>query len=220
MADFEALLFDLDGTLIDTAPDFVTSLNIQLQRHGLPTRPDPELRAGVTNGSVGLIQYAFDITPEDPDFDPLRQEFLSIYFDNLADRTRLFDGMQTVLDSCHAAGIPWGIATNKPWKYTEAVLRALNLLDSAASVICPDHVQQTKPHPESVQMACEQMGVTPQMCVMVGDHRRDIEAGRNAGARTIAAAWGYIDEGENIADWAADLTLDCPAKLHPLLFQN
>ena len=183
MLQFDALLFDLDGTLIDTAPDFITSLKIQLQRHGMPAQPDEQIRAGVTNGSVGLIRHAFGIEPDHENFAALRNEFLDIYFENLANDTRLFDGMADVLERC-------------------------------------DQVQNTKPHPESVNLACGEMGVAAQHCIMIGDHCRDVDAGRAAGSRTIAAAWGYIDDNETVADWQADWTLHCPTTLYPLLFEN
>ena len=220
MLDFKALLFDLDGTLLDTAPDFITSLNIQLGRHNRAEMPATEVRAGVTNGSAGLIRHAFSIDPEHPELEPLRQEFLDIYYNNLADQTALFDGMHSVLQTCGQSNIPWGIVTNKPWKYTRAVLEALGLLDNASTIICPDHVQQTKPHPESILLACREIDIAPADCIYVGDHLRDIEAGRSAGTRTVAAAWGYISKEDNIAQWQADWILSQPTHLHPLMFKD
>lgn len=220
MPDFKALLFDLDGTLLDTAPDFVTSLNIQLGRHNRPPLPDQEIRAGVTNGSIGLIKWAFQIDEGHHEFNPLREEFLAIYYQHLADRTGLFDGLQNVLDGCMNRGIPWGIVTNKPWKYTEAVLTRLDMLSDAATIICPDHVSNTKPHPESVLLACAEIGVAAQDSIMVGDHQRDIDAGRAAGARTVAAGWGYISADEHPGQWRADWTLEQSTQLHTLLFEN
>lgn len=218
MLEFKALLFDLDGTLLDTAPDFISALNIQLARHGRAALPDSAVRTSVTNGSVGLIQDAFGITPEHPQFEILREEFLSLYFANLADKTALFDGLEQVLSECDARGIPWGIVTNKPWKYTEAALVQLNLMAGAATVICPDHVKQPKPHPEAILLACQQISIAPSDCLYVGDHVRDIEAGRTAGTRNIAAAWGYIEPGEDIVGWRADWIVNQSNQLHSLLF--
>lgn len=218
MLDFNALLFDLDGTLLDTAPDFITALNTQLERHGRPAIQGSAVRTSVTNGSVGLIQAGFGLTPEDAQFESLREEFLALYFANLADKTALFAGLQSVLDECANREIPWGIVTNKPWKYTEAALVQLNLMQGASTVICPDHVAQPKPHPEAMLLACSEIAIAPADCLYVGDHLRDIDAGRAAGMRTIAAGWGYIEAGQNIHNWQADWVVEQSHELHSLLF--
>jgi|TARA_B110000977_G_scaffold32839_1_gene43671 phosphoglycolate phosphatase len=220
MLDFKALLFDLDGTLLDTAPDFVTALNKQLSLHGRDPLPDHAIRTSVTNGSIGLIQDGFGMSPDHPQFETLREEFLELYFANLADKTALFSGLQQVLDDCTARGIPWGVVTNKPWRYTEATMVQLGLMDAAATVICPDHVKHAKPDPESIVLACSEIDIAPQDCLYVGDHVRDIDAGRAAGTRNIAAAWGYIEATENINDWQADWIVDQSHQLHELLFRD
>lgn len=220
MLDFKALLFDLDGTLLDTAPDFITALNKQLGLHGRAPLPDHAIRSSVTNGSVGLIQEGFGMAPDHVQFETLREEFLELYFTNLADRTALFAGLQQVLDDCKARGIPWGVVTNKPWRYTEATMVQLGLMDTAATVICPDHVKRAKPDPASILLACSEIATAPQDCLYVGDHVRDIEAGRAAGTRNIAAAWGYIEASENINDWQADWIVDQSQQLHGLLFKD
>ncbi|MBT6593232.1 MAG: HAD hydrolase-like protein, partial [Porticoccaceae bacterium] len=133
MLDFKALLFDLDGTLLDTAPDFVTALNTQLVLHNREPLPDSAIRTSVTNGSIGLIQSGFNIEPRHAQFESLREEFLELYFANLADKTALYEGLQEVLDECSARSIPWGIVTNKPWRYTEAALVQLGLMEPAAT---------------------------------------------------------------------------------------
>ena len=220
MINFKALLFDLDGTLLDTAPDFITALNRQLALHDLSSLPDEAIRRCVTNGSAGLIAAGFSMTQDDPRFGPLQAEFLELYFANLADRTALFEGLQSVLDECVVRGIPWGIVTNKPWRYTEATMVQLGLMDAAATVICPDHVKHAKPDPESIVLACSEIAIAPQDCLYVGDHVRDIDAGRAAGTRNIAAAWGYIEATENINDWQADWIVDQSHQLHELLFRD
>jgi phosphoglycolate phosphatase len=217
MLEFKALLFDLDGTLLDTAPDFVTALNKQLGLHGHGPLPDSAVRTSVTNGSIGLIQTGFGLNPDHQDFEPLREEFLELYFANLADKTVMFDGLAQVLEQCTQQDIPWGIVTNKPSRYTDAVLQQLPL-QGAATVICRDHVAQPKPHPESMFLACKEIGIAPADCLYVGDHIRDIEAGRAAGMRTIAAAWGYIEAGQNIHRWNADWVVEQSQQLHSLLF--
>ena len=218
MLNFDALLFDLDGTLLDTAPDFITALKIQLQRHGREPLADEVIRTCVTNGSVGLIQRGFDMPTDHPQFETLREEFLALYLSNLADKTALFAGLQQVLDECSTRNIPWGIVTNKPWKYTEPALIELGLMDSAATVICPDHVALPKPDPEAMYLACSQINIAPDKCLYVGDHVRDIDAGRAAGMATVAAGWGYIETGENIHHWNADWVVDQSHELHSLLF--
>ena len=217
MLDFKALLFDLDGTLLDTAPDFVTALNKQLGLHGREPLPDSAVRTSVTNGPIGLIQTGVGLTPEHRDFESLREEFLELYFANLADKTVLFDGLAQVLEQCSQQDIPWGIVTNKPSRYTDAVLQQLPL-QGAATVICPDHVAQPKPHPEPMFLACKEIDIAPADCLYVGDHIRDIDAGRAAGMRTIAAAWGYIEAGQNIHQWNADWVVEQSQQLHSLLF--
>ena len=220
MLDFKGLLFDLDGTLLDTAPDFITALNLQLALHNRPPLPDSAIRTSVTNGSIGLIQAGFNLDPEHSNFETLREEFLELYFDNLADRTALFEGLQQVLDECQSRHIPWGVVTNKPWRYTQSVMSQMGLMEAAATVICPDHVQETKPHPEPILLACSEIALPPEECIYVGDHIRDIQAGRSAGARNIAAAWGYIEEHENIDNWQADWVVEKSGQLHSLLFKD
>ena len=220
MINFKALLFDLDGTLLDTAPDFITALNRQLALHDLSSLPDEAIRLSVTNGSVGLIEAGFGMLQDDPRFEPLRAEFLELYFANLADRTALFEGLQPVLDKCVSSDIPWGIVTNKPWRYTESTLLQLDLMAGAATVICPDHVSHPKPDPEAMFLACAEIATAPSDCLYVGDHVRDIVAGRDAGMRTIAAGWGYIDEDEDILSWQADWVVDQSQQLYSLLFKD
>lgn len=220
MLEFKALLFDLDGTLLDTAPDFITALNKQLELHGRAPLPDHAIRTSVTNGSIGLIQDGFGMAPGHPQFEILREEFLELYFANLADKTALFAGLQLVLDDCAARNIPWGVVTNKPWRYTESAMVQLGLMDAAATVICPDHVKHAKPDPESILLACSKIATAPQDCLYVGDHVRDIDAGRAAGTRNIAAAWGYIEASENIHNWQADWIVDQSEQLHGLLFKD
>lgn len=216
----KAVLFDLDGTLLDTAPDFVTALNYMLTQHTMPQLQPATIRAGVTNGSAGLITMAFDKTANEEGFEELRQEFLGYYFDRLTDNTRLFPGMEEVLSRLTTKGIPWGIVTNKPAKYTNAILEKLWLPSAPGSVICPDHVSKTKPDPESVLLACEQLAIAPQDTVFVGDHLRDIQAGLNAGCVTVSAAYGYIDSSENPEDWGGHYLINHASELNPIIFQT
>lgn len=217
MLDFKALLFDLDGTLLDTAPDFISALNRLLADQHREPLPSHQIRSAVTNGSVGIIQTAFNLGPQDSQFEALRQQFLDYYLANIADQTALFDGMEALLTGCTQRGIPWGIVTNKPWKYTQALLDQLNLAEKSATTICPDHVARPKPDPQALLLACSELKINPAECVYVGDHRRDIEAGRSAGMITVAAEWGYIEEAENILDWHADWVAATPNELSRVL---
>lgn len=215
----EAVLFDLDGTLIDTAPDFIAVLNRQLLAHGREPRPAAQIRASVSQGSKAVVALGFADrhAPDSPEFEGLRQEFLQSYLRHIADESRLFPGMEALLTSLESRGTPWGIVTNKPSLYTLPLLKALRLDLRCKVAICPDMVSQTKPHPEPMLKAAHALGVKPETCVYVGDHRRDIDAGRNAGMTTVAVGYGYILEGDSPHDWAADHTVETVAELAQLL---
>lgn len=219
MQNAAAVLFDLDGTLIDTAPDFIAVLNRQLLAHGRSPLPPEKIRASVSQGSKAVVALGFgDRTPPDtPEFEALRQEFLQGYIKHIADESRLFPGMNALLTGLEARGTPWGIVTNKPSLYTTPLLRELKLEARCKVAICPDMVSHTKPHPEPMFKAASVLGVKAEHCVYVGDHKRDIDAGRNAGMRTVAAGWGYVLEGETAADWQADVTVETVAELAELL---
>ena len=220
MLDFKGLLFDLDGTLLDTAPDFITALNLQLARHNRPPLPDSAIRTSVTNGSVGLIQSAFNVDPGHNDFETLREEFLELYFANLADRTALFEGLQQVLDECRSRQIPWGVVTNKPWRYTQSAMTQLGLMEAAATVICPDHVQQTKPHPEPILLACEGfpwLRRTVSTWVTIFAISRPVAPPVPAILRPPGA---ISEEHENIDNWQADWVVEKSGQLHSLLFKD
>ena len=220
MLQFNALLFDLDGTLFDTAPDFISAVNQQLAAHQRPPLAPDVIRSSVTDGSPGLVRKAFNIAPEESGFETLREELLAIYLQHLGDQTVLFPGLHKLVKSCVSRGLPWGIVTNKPWLYTEPTMLQLPLMETAACVICPDHVRQPKPDPEGLQLASHKIGIAPHACLYVGDHIRDIEAGRRAGMRTIAAGWGYIDDQENLANWRADWIVERSQDLYALLFED
>ncbi len=216
-ANYQAVLFDLDGTLLDTAPDFTTSINQMLERHQRPTLTENDIRATITNGSAGLLSHAFQCNESDANFETLRTEFLDIYFTQLAKQTGLFPGLATLLEALGQRDIPWGIVTNKPRRFTQAILERLDLQPAPQSVVCPDDVEHNKPHPEPVLLACKQLGVAPHHTVFIGDHLRDIESGRIAGTATIAAAFGYIDADERPQDWGADYLVDDSRQLFGLV---
>jgi phosphoglycolate phosphatase len=176
------------------------------------------VRTSVTHGSIGIIESVYQIKQEHPDFASLQQEFLELYLSNIAEKTALFDGLKQVLDHCHEHNIPWGIVTNKPLKYTAPLMTELGIDSQSATTVCPDHVNTPKPDPEGLILASSQINIAPSDCIYIGDHIRDIQAGRSAGMRTIAAEWGYIEEFENINDWQADWIVKKSTDLHALLF--
>lgn len=212
-----AVLFDLDGTLIDTAPDFIRCLNELRQQHGLPALPAEHIRQSVSNGARAMVKVGFGLEPEHPDYTGKHTAFLDLYEAGVAVETCLFDGMETLLQSLENRRIPWGIVTNKPVRFAAPLVQALGLDERCASLICPDHVVQRKPDPEPLFLACQQIGADPARAVYVGDHERDIESGRNAGMKTIAVRYGYIEEPETVDLWQADIIADTVIDLAKLL---
>lgn len=206
-----AILFDLDGTLIDTAPDFARSLNLQRQRYDLPPLPMPQIRSVVSEGSRALAQLGFDLSADHPDLPMRIEELLDLYEANVAVDSRLFKGMTPLLHWLDRQLIPWGIVTNKPRRFTYPLLDALGL--NVKSVVCPDDVSQRKPDPESLFLACQQLGANSDQAIYIGDHARDIEAGRRAGMTTIGARYGYLAYPGEAEQWRADHLIDSAADL-------
>ena len=166
MLDFKALLFDLDGTLLDTAPDFIIAVNKQLERHGRDPLVGNAIRTSVTHGSIGIIESAYNIKQNHPEFESLKEEFLELYLGNIAEKTNLFDGLQQVLETCQQRNIPWGVVTNKPLRYTTPLMAALGLDEQSATTICPDHVTNPKPDPEALILACSQINIAPNLSLI------------------------------------------------------
>ena len=201
---FSAVLFDLDGTLIDTALDMVAVLQQQLIDEGHDPIDFETARSNVSNGSAGLIRLAFpNVSMQE--HDRLRGEYLDRYEAAVCVESILFPGLSTCLDVLDEAQIPWGVVTNKPHRMTTPLMRALELTDRAACTISGDTIPQRKPDPTPMFLACEQAGVSPQDTVYVGDALRDIQAGKAAGMYTIAAAYGYITDDDDPERWQADL---------------
>jgi 2-phosphoglycolate phosphatase len=209
----QAVLFDLDGTLIDTAPDFVRILNQLRSEHGLSTFAPSIIRQQVSNGARALVKLAFGGEDNNPSFTQQLDDLLSRYEQELAVDSMLFDGLDSALQLLEQHNIPWGIVTNKPSRYTNPLIKGLNLEQRCSVAICPDQVTHRKPHPEPILKACEILGANPKHTIYVGDHARDIESGKRAENFTIAAAWGYLNEGESAHDWQADLVMESPRHL-------
>ncbi|WP_444943879.1 HAD family hydrolase [Microbulbifer sp. ZKSA006] len=216
----KAVLFDLDGTLLDTAPDFIVVLNQLRQQEQLPPLPDETIRGTVSNGSRALITLGFNIAEGDPAFPELLQRLLDLYLAHLAEKTTTFPGIENLLDNLVENNLPWGIVTNKPELYTTPLMEAFTHLPPASAIICPDHVSKSKPDPEPLFLACSQIGCTPAEAVYIGDHKRDIIAGQKAGMPTIACGYGYIDSTDNPADWGADHLVNSADEIWPLLQQH
>jgi phosphoglycolate phosphatase len=217
MAKIHAVLFDLDGTLIDSAPDLAGAGNDMRAARGLAALPFEQFRPMVGSGARGMVGIALQIGPADADFIALRDEFLLRYEQRMTKQTQVFDAMRPVLEALHAQGMPWGIVTNKAQRFTEPLVRALGLHARAATVVSGDTTPHAKPHPAPLLEAARQMKIEPQHCIYVGDDLRDVQAGRAAGMGTVAAAWGYLGIGEPIATWGADHVIESPARLLHLL---
>ncbi len=207
------VLFDLDGTLVDSAPDLAGAGNEMRLHRGLPALPYEHLRPMVGSGARGMVGAALQVGPDDSEFPALRDEFLSRYEARLTRESRIFDAMLPVLAALDAAGTRWGIVTNKIARYTHPVVHNLGLAARAAVVISGDSTPHAKPHPAPLLEAARRLAIPAGECVYVGDDLRDVQAGRAAGMRTIAAAWGYLGMGEPITAWDADAVIDSPAEL-------
>lgn len=213
----ESVLFDLDGTLIDTAPDFHWVINQLLQEEQREIVSYGFLRKYVSNGARAMVEASFGYSEGETEFKRLHQRMLEIYLSHLDVDSRLFPGLDNCLIWLEEHNISWGVVTNKPELYTTPVMQGLNLLERADSIICPDHVTERKPHPESLHLACKQIGCRAENSVYVGDHIRDIEAGKRAGMTTVAATYGYLDENEDPSTWLADHYISSATELQPLL---
>ncbi len=206
-------LFDLDGTLVDSAPDLAGAANDLRAAHGLPPLPLAALRPMVGSGARGMVGIAFGVTPEQAAFAALRDAFLDRYAQRLLVDTQVFAAVVPLLDALDAAGRPWGIVTNKAMRFAAPIVEGLGLARRAAVLIAGDTTPHAKPHPEPLLEAARRLGVAPAACAYVGDDLRDVQAGRAAGMTTLAAAWGYLGQGEPVAAWGADHVLDHPGQL-------
>lgn len=225
-----AVLFDLDGTLLDTAPDLVASANWSLAQEGLPPCPLDEAKPYISGGARTILGYWLVKTLEDrpvfnyprdnivsprfrPLFDRTMDRMLEHYASNLSHHTDYFDGMESVLDTLDASGLPWGVVTNKQSRFTNPLADATKLSQRTSCIISGDTTAEAKPHPLPLQEASRRLGIRTEHCVYIGDAARDIEAGRRAGMATLAALYGYIAANEDVTAWGADDALETPADL-------
>ena len=200
----EAVLFDLDGTLADTAPDMARTVNLMRAKRGLAPVPIERVRSQVSNGARGMICKAFEITTDHPDFKAMREEFLALYGDNLCVDTRLFPGMAELLDVLEARDIAWGVVTNKFERFARPIMDELGLGERAAVVVGGDTCPRAKPFPDPLLFAAAAMGVAPMRTMYVGDDERDVQAARAAGMPVLVAGYGYLGDGPPPSQWNAD----------------
>ena len=207
-----AVLLDLDGTLLDTAPDMANALNLLRRERGVPVLSYEAIRPHVSHGAAAMIRLGFPDAPDDEVVD-LRGRFLELYREHLAGGTRLFDGFESVLATLEGRGVPWGIVTNKPAFLTEPLLAALGLEKRAACVVSGDTVAQRKPHPAPMLHAAKLIAHEPAHCLYVGDAQRDVQAARAAGMRVVVALFGYLADSDRPESWEADALIATPAAL-------
>ena len=213
----EAVLFDLDGTLVDTAPDLGLALNMQRQRHGLEVLPQSTIRPYASHGSRGLLGIGFNLNPEDANFAAMRDEYLDLYDQVFTHSPVMFEGVADLLAGIEQAGLRWGVVTNKPRRFTQPLMAALGLSERAACIISGDDAARPKPHPDTLLLACEVARTVPAGCIYVGDAERDIQAGKAAGMRTVVARYGYLDAHDKPESWGAESQIDTPQELSKLL---
>lgn len=212
-----AVLFDMDGTLLDTAPDFIAVCQAMRSARELPPADEQRIRDVVSGGARAMVSATFDLEVGAEGFEALRLEFLERYRDHCAVLSKPFDGMLELLGDIEASRLIWGVATNKPVIFAEPIMQQLNLAERSAVLVCPDHVPRSKPAPDMLLLACEKIGVAPQDTLFIGDDARDIEAGRAAGCKTAAVTYGYIHPDDNPRHWGADVVVDHPLELRAVL---
>ena len=215
--NIDAVLFDLDGTLIDSAPDLGAAADKMRTDRGLASLPLSHYRPMAGAGARGMLSVAFGLTPEDASFAALKEEFFVNYEKRLVAQTYVFEGVADLIARICQCGLKWGVVTNKSARFTVPITQLMPLFNTAQTIISGDTTPHAKPHPAPLLEAARQLGLPPSRCVYVGDDERDIVAGRAAGMPTVAAAYGYLGTASNTSDWKADFTIEQPAALLNLL---
>jgi 2-phosphoglycolate phosphatase len=217
MLGVHAVLFDLDGTLIDSAPDLGAAAESLRARRGLAPLPPEAYRAHAGSGARGMLRVAFDLTPDHADYNAMREEFLRAYENCMLSRTQAFDGVSALLQALLDRGAPWGVVTNKAERFALPIAQAMPMFSGAGAFVCGDTTPHPKPHPAPLLEAARRLGLAPNHCVYVGDDLRDIQAGRAAGMYTVAARYGYLGPAAVVEAWGADAHINSPAELLNLL---
>jgi len=215
--DIAAVLFDLDGTLIDSAPDLGAAADKMRTDRGMESLPLALYRPMAGAGARGMIAVAFGLTPDDARFPELREEFFRNYEARMTERTTVFDGVAELIAQIGRAGFKWGVVTNKSARFTVPLTKAMPLFSTAQTIVSGDTTPHSKPHPAPLFEAARQLDLAPGRCIYVGDDERDIVAGRAAGMPTVAAAYGYLGKVTDTVDWKADATIAAPGALLNLL---
>jgi len=213
MTKTRAVLFDLDGTFADTAPDLGYALNVQLRSRGREALPIERIRRVASSGARGLLGLGFDLQPDDPNYPAMAEEFLDLYESNLCRDTRLFPGIAELLRAIEERGMRWGIVTNKARRFTLPLMKLLRLTERAGCIVCGDTTAHRKPHPAPLHNAAKTIGIEPAACIYLGDDERDMIAGRAAGMRVAIAEYGYLGTGNPPENWEADLRVAHPMDL-------
>ncbi|HJO11818.1 MAG TPA: HAD-IA family hydrolase [Gammaproteobacteria bacterium] len=214
----ECVLFDLDGTLVDTAPDFVRVVNQLLQENDKASIAAESIGHTVSDGARALVKLAFAIDEQHEDFQQINQRLLDLYFEQLQQTEAiLYPGIAELLDSLESSNIPWGIVTNKPEKYSQLLLNKLQLLHRCQALVCPEQVAERKPNPEAILLACQKLDCSTERTVYIGDHIRDMQAAKNADVIAIAASYGYLAEDARVEEWNADFILQSAEQAAALL---
>ena len=216
-AHAKAVLFDLDGTLVDSAPDLGAAVDKMRVARGLPSLPLARYRPMAGAGARGMLGEAFGIGPDHPDFSAMREEFFDNYQVCLLEQTLPFDGVAQLIDGLAGLGLPWGVVTNKSTRFSEPLTRGMSLFSTARTVVSGDTTPHAKPHPAPLLEAAERLGIAPNDCVYVGDDERDILAGHAAGMGTVAAVYGYLGVAKDPLGWGAHAIINSPLELLQLL---
>lgn len=216
----QAVFFDLDGTLLDTSADLANALNKTLEQHGQRTLPVAQIRGQVSNGAAAMIKLGFGKHLEQEQMATLRADLLKHYLADIASHSRAFDGIEELIERLVERRVLWGIVTNKPQRYTEALMQNFEFACPPCATVSPEHVGVSKPDAAALLYACDQAGVKPENCLYVGDHLRDIECGRNAGMPTVAVGYGFTNDPQEYLSWKADHTAALASDIWPIIQQH